>query len=542
MVVLLLLAGLLAYMYWPTGPVKIIISRETTYITGPLNADGTPNYVAYLNKKYSEGVTSENNAEPLLLRAIGPDMLAEETRGETLSVLGLPDDFFDGDKHFVMWEDRIRPAKTRTTMPAESGEGVGSAEGEDEDGPILGDVREMLLAGQVHPELEPWLATNAGALDLLRQASEKDRFYLPFISASTPPTTFNAMLPQLSQLNRAVESLMLRALLKASRGNLAGAWDDVFVAHRLARLIAQSPSLIGRLVATGYEDYASKTGIVLATRYPLPAGLAGTVLARLTALEPLGDIVDTIDEGERFFALDAVMMLSRGTSLNDIMLGGVGQTVSKAALDLDWNQMLVDMNSLYDRMVKPLRIASPQARRQANKAWEAEVKKTARRVGNAKGGLKLLLLRFGGRPCRSALTSAVTDLLVAILIPSLGQAATLADRTKTSREIETLAVALACYHAENGQWPGELKELCPSLLKTIPADRFSGKGLIYKPSEKGYLLYSIGKNMRDDGGKCQPRGGGTSPADRTDDIVAKVEPAGAASRPATSQPAAPALP
>ncbi len=536
MVVVLLLATLLAYMYWPTDPVKIIISRETTYIDGPLNADGTVNYVAYLNQKYSDGVTAENNAAPLLLRACGPELLADGVRGEALSILGLPDDFFDSDKHFIMWDNRTHPAKARTTTPTESGEGPEPNEEDGEDGPSLKEVREMLLAGQVHPEFEAWLAENAGALDLLRQASKKDRFYLPFLSTSTPPTIFDAMVPYFIQLNSAVESLTLRALLKASRGNLAGAWEDVLVAHRLARLIDQSPSLVGRLVATRFEDRASKAGIVLATRYPLPAELAWTVLRRLAALDPLGDVVDSIDECERFFALDVVMMLARGKSLKDIMLRGPGQTVSKAALDLDWNQMLVDMTSWYDRMVKPPRIPSPQARRQANMAFEAEVKKTANRVGTASGGLKLLLLRFGGRPCRSARTSVVTDMLVAILIPSFGQVVTLADRTKTSREIETLAVALACYHVENGRWPGELKELCPSLLKAIPTDRFSGKPLVYRPSKDGYLLYSVGMNLRDDGGQWGPRSSGTSATGRKDDIVAEVKPAGAASQPAASQP------
>ena len=105
-----------------------------------------------------------------------------------------------------------------------------------------------------------------------------------------------------------------------------------------------------------------------------------------------------------------------------------------------------------------------------------------------------------------------------------------------SLEIETLAVALACYHTENSRWPVELKDLSPSLIKDIPTDRFSGKPLIYKPRADGYLLYSIGKNRQDDGGENPLNNS------RKDDIIAEVKPAGAASRPATSQPAAPGSP
>ncbi|MCK4626409.1 MAG: hypothetical protein KAV00_13910, partial [Phycisphaerae bacterium] len=40
--------------------VKITISRKTTYILGPINADGTVNYVAAINKMCSKGVTPKN--------------------------------------------------------------------------------------------------------------------------------------------------------------------------------------------------------------------------------------------------------------------------------------------------------------------------------------------------------------------------------------------------------------------------------------------------------------------------------------------------
>jgi hypothetical protein len=350
----------------------------------------------------------------------------------------------------------------------------------------------------------------------------------------------DVIIPGLINLSKSVESLTLRALLKANRNDLAGAWDDVLLAHRLARLMGQSPTLIGRLVASGMEGLAAKAGTDLATRYPLSAGLARTVLGRLVTLEPLGDIVDSIDECERFFSLDAVMMLARGGNWKNLIggptQGGSNSGFMNAALNLDWNQVLRKMNSWYDGMAKPLRIPYSQGRRQANQAFEDELKKTAKGVGNVTGGLKLLFLRFGGRPCRGALTSLVTDLLVAILIPTLGQAATLDDRTKASGEIEIVAAALAGFHAETGRWPAELKELCPSLLKTIPIDRFSGKPLIYKPSEKGYLLYSINDNLRDDGGQMDPHSRGD---EKKDDIAAEVKPAEtqpAQTKPATSQP------
>src|SRR5437879_2771338 len=50
---------------------KISISRDTTYITGPIDADGYPDYITALNERLSAGVTADNNANVLLFKAIG---------------------------------------------------------------------------------------------------------------------------------------------------------------------------------------------------------------------------------------------------------------------------------------------------------------------------------------------------------------------------------------------------------------------------------------------------------------------------------------
>src|SRR5207237_6032391 len=65
----------------------------------------------------------------------------------------------------------------------------------------------------------------------------------------------------------------------------------------------------------------------------------------------------------------------------------------------------------------------------------------------------------------------------------------------------SVAFALAWYQREHGHYPKTLDLLAPKYLVKIPQDIFSGKALIYRPSEKGYLLYSVGPNGKDDGGR-----------------------------------------
>ena len=533
MIVLVLLSALAAYMYWPM-PIKIIVSRETTYITGPLNPDGTVNYVAYLDANYAKGVTPENNAAPLLLRAIGPGLLFPPVKDETLRRLNLPTNFFDGNCPLTRWDDRSRPGKpvAVATKPAQSDEEDAPYEddGDTDTGPSLGDVHEMLLAGQVHPELEAWLASNAKALELVRQAANKERFYLPVISNSNPSCVYK-IVPILVPLQSVAMAMMSRALVKAARNDIQGAWDDVLTIHRLGTLIGQSPSTIGQLVAMGIEGEAAKTGTFLATHYAMPADQAIVLLNKLAALSPLGDAMTLMSRHERFFMLDLVMMQSRGIDIDAMT---EGKTAKKTPPNLDWNLMLSEVNFWYDRLVDAYRIPRFQGGQQARDAFEHDLRMSITQSSHTfLGPLWPILREFGGRPFRKARTLNTARMIVAIATPTLA-AFNGADQARMMREIEMLAVAFACYHTQHGRWPAELKELCPSLLKTIPADRFSGKPLVYRPSKDGYLLYSIGKNMRDDGGQWNTPG--PDAGEKTDDIVAEVKPSDA--KPAETSPAA----
>lgn len=65
-------------------------------------------------------------------------------------------------------------------------------------------------------------------------------------------------------------------------------------------------------------------------------------------------------------------------------------------------------------------------------------------------------------------------------------------------------VALHRYRAANGWYPDKLADLVPKYLKVVPVDPFGlGKPLKYRSKGNGqsFLLYSIGSDMKDDGGK-----------------------------------------
>jgi hypothetical protein len=76
-----------------------------------------------------------------------------------------------------------------------------------------------------------------------------------------------------------------------------------------------------------------------------------------------------------------------------------------------------------------------------------------------------------------------------------------ADRSEQMQRNLHVAFALGAYHREHGRYPATLDTLAPKYLTQVPDDLFSGKPLLYRPEENGYLLYSVGVNGRDDQGR-----------------------------------------
>jgi hypothetical protein len=60
--------------------------------------------------------------------------------------------------------------------------------------------------------------------------------------------------------------------------------------------------------------------------------------------------------------------------------------------------------------------------------------------------------------------------------------------------------------AHNGNVPDSLAELAPNFIQAIPTDPFDDQPLRYKKLARGYVVYSIGPDFADDGGKPEPVG------------------------------------
>jgi hypothetical protein len=75
------------------------------------------------------------------------------------------------------------------------------------------------------------------------------------------------------------------------------------------------------------------------------------------------------------------------------------------------------------------------------------------------------------------------------------------DRDLAKMRLLICDLAIRGYSLDRGRYPVKLADLVPDFLPEVPKDPFSGGPFAYRPTPKGYLLYSVGVNGVDDGGK-----------------------------------------
>jgi hypothetical protein len=90
---------------------------------------------------------------------------------------------------------------------------------------------------------------------------------------------------------------------------------------------------------------------------------------------------------------------------------------------------------------------------------------------------------------------------------SLRQAEMKHKRVIAHERLLTAELALRCYQSEQGRVPPSLEQLVPKYLQQVPSDPFSGRPVIYHPQGTNWLLYSVGEDGVDEGGKRVGRSG-----------------------------------
>ncbi len=432
-----------------TGP--FVISKETTYVTGPVRKDGTIDYVAAINEHLSAGITKENNAAIPMLEAIL--QIAEEQ-----------------GPHYEKVRQQLGIAA------------VGAHVDFRQDGAnLLDNTLSGPWTAQKSPEAARLLDSLKPLLDLLVEASKRDRYYMPLVREHDDDPLVSVLLPHLNRMRQLSNALKSRALLCLGNEDMKGFRRDAIAIVRLGRLNTHAPTLVENLVGTGCESIGLDVIKIAATGGWLSEKDANDLLADLRAAPPRRMMRDTFEGAERGFMLEFLQTAAvHGVATAQKMLDftGPGQKptlITASATNKDWNASLRKANAWYDRLADAGKKTSYADRIKA--------------ASDVMRDVDLLKTKYEGW---KSVFAPIEDQLVVLAIPSMQRAYTNETRILANEELTQTALALVAFKTKLGEYPPKLQLLVPTYFKSVPTDPFTDKPLIYTAQGDSYELKSEG--------------------------------------------------
>lgn len=472
---------------------KFTIGKETTFFTGPVDKDGLIDYWAAMNERLGQGATPENNAVVLIWKALGPRPERAPLPPEFFKLLKIEEPPEKGE-YFV---HHIRYAKEQLKIEKEE---------------ALKDIHAQLdrciersWSAKDHPHIAAWLEANEKPLGVIIEATKRSHYFSPLWARSQDKaTTISALMPGVQMCREVANALAARALLHVEQGKADDAWQDLLACHRLGRQVGRGGTEIDMLVAVAIDRTACQADLAFLAANTANARRLENCLRDLKELPPMPPVADKVDVVERCVFLQHVTLINRHGNryLNENEKPKADDAFTDAVLaTVDWDPGLRNANAWYDRIVAALRLKERGAREKELSAIGAE--------------LEALLKAGKGAPVRGPAGAAQLlgvhqgNLMIGLHLISIRKVATSTDRCRQNEDNVEIAFALAWYRCVEGHYPKELKALAPKYLPEVPQDIFSGKSLVYRPGNDGYLLYSVGPNGKDEDGhgpEDEPKG------------------------------------
>jgi hypothetical protein len=91
--------------------------------------------------------------------------------------------------------------------------------------------------------------------------------------------------------------------------------------------------------------------------------------------------------------------------------------------------------------------------------------------------------------------------LVALWLPAYEKFVQACVRNQAYLRCAYVALAVERYRLTHGRWPDSLAEVVPKFLRMLPGDPYNGQPLHYRRTKDGVVIYSVGPDGNDDGGK-----------------------------------------
>ncbi len=478
---------------------KVKIGRDTTYVDGPLTKDGYIDYIAHFNKVLSDGVTPQNNAAVLLVQTYPGEITSEKFMKRFCKALGIKPVPLDGDHYEDLFKFlRRRDGITENTTPEERKRLADKHEA------IWERVMADVWTAESHPEVKEWLDENKKHFDTVRRASLRKRYYHPMLSDDDDDSTMliAVLLPQIQSSREYARALTIRSNYYLGIGENEKCVEDILTMRRLGNLIAQGGTLVEQLVGIAILGIAQSVEERVALSGKLTSKELLAYRAKMSKTRAASNVLKSFNEFERLTYLDSVQQVMKGgmRSLNLMMGGGeTQQTRMKELLDrvvtssTDWTVTMQIGNKMFDKFSDTLKTDDWIERGKAMASLEEELKKMSASIDTTTAIQAFL----GGPEFRGKMMGRI---FVSLLMPALSAVTEAEHRAQISDDLSYFVLSIAAFKDEVGRYPNSLGELSEKIDGNYPIDRYSNKDFLYRSNGDGFIVYSVGKNGKDNNG------------------------------------------
>lgn len=475
---------------------RFTISKETTFVTGPVDAAGYIDFEAALNERLRQGTTPANNANVLLWRAFGPKPERANMPGTFFhwqGVLPPPEEgeYYIGYYQYLRERLHIIPQSDAEKLLVEKFESA----------------NERPWKAKQYPPVAAWLKVNERSLAVVLEATKRSSYYSPLVTKKGDPLSqglIGALLPGVQKCREFAFGLSARAMLHVGEGRFDDAWQDLLALHRLARHVARGGTLIEGLVGRAIENIASEADLWLLDNKAVEAKRLRGYLRELQQLPAIPSFADQVDLTERILHLEILVLIERlGLPYVERnftqVFGNLPDKAKEFLNQVDWNVAMREANGWFDRRSAAMRVPDRTAREKKMEAAEKEIQAVKKALLDS--GKFAKALAGDEKMTAAAKGKMLSDAIFLLLSPAVSKVQSSSDRLEQIHRNLKVAFALGIYEREEGRYPMKLDALTPKYLDKLPDDLYTGQPLVYRPEGKGYVLYSIGANGVDDQGR-----------------------------------------
>ncbi|MEX2212729.1 MAG: hypothetical protein WD768_01290 [Phycisphaeraceae bacterium] len=514
----------------PPAPVALTLSKETTYLLGPLRANGFVDYVQAFEKVAGEGVTAQSNAAALLIEAQGPLFFTGNARQIVCGKLGIAvpaekeclvelDDLID-----ELWKKLVPDLKEDPAVPPEEleGEALGKFAYKQNAREQQGIAVARPWSPREFPLIRAWIERNEAPLKIVKQASLRSHLFIPSPHGADETTMSGMFLPAVGRHRLPVRLLTARAMMRVQQGDHDGAWDDLQTCQRLTNLVSREPTFVHHLIAVSMESLLHDPLRRMVIEQSLSQAQLKRMLTEFASLSERESFLRSLDLDERFTLLDLVSRFKakgyEGIMVpfdDDEEVPDLG-AAERERIDelLDVNLVMKRINARSDDQAHGCSLPTFAERMKYYSESDARAHMLNERLMalmpdrrdeiTARAIERNMKLPVEKR--REAFSDEAADTLIAYGNRAIISIARGEEIARMNRDLTHITLALAAFRADRGDYPAALAELSPEYLAQVPLDRFTDMPLRYARGTNGFLLYSVGMNQRDDGGAYQVKG------------------------------------